>query len=158
MAVGLGVPLTMVDEFAESGSQQRRSKHPGDEFVNRDEVPANVDYEWVLNSLIPAIHRLGEDAATQIGWLESLEVPVDSADELALSFDQFAGFAQALRVHGRLSVDNETIIKTLDHALQLLSDEYDPDLWSFEALRSDARWQRIRDVVSQFDFESVTDP
>ena len=80
----------------------------------------------------------------QIKWLTSLGVPIHSADELALEFNQFAELAGQLRAAYPISDRTLNLLRTLDGLLGAMSGREKADLWSFDALGSDPRWATVR--------------
>lgn len=105
---------------------------------------ANTDAEQAqLEHLISAVSRLARPAEAQTAYLQSLG-PGDSADELALEFDDVRD-----AVLPSLSAEQQTMIRALDVQLDAMSGAENAELWSHQALVTSEAWTRVRALARE---------
>ncbi|WP_116200558.1 hypothetical protein [Amycolatopsis circi] len=96
-----------------------------------------------LRSLVRAVERLAEPAASQVAYLRDLRT-YPSADELALEFDAMRGFVPELSESGLVTRSAVAMLDAIDEKLAEMSGGENEGLWHADALESSADWKIVR--------------
>ncbi len=96
---------------------------------------------WLLEQLGEAIARLASPPEQQLAYLRRLDAG-ESADELALEFDDVAGAALS---RPRLLTDEQRdAVRHLDRQLEAMSGTDKARLWATAAIGSAEEWTEVR--------------
>jgi hypothetical protein len=125
---GSGLAAEPLLRWADSGE--------GDATVENDSPI--LRFEW-------SVRALAQPAEVQLKLYPSF---VCHADELALEFDECRQLAQPM-LAGRLDQRQGQLIETLDSYLQSISGQVNAELWTEEAMRTSAEWERVRGLANE---------
>jgi hypothetical protein len=99
--------------------------------------------DWVRAELTRTLALLAASAEQQLAYLKQLG---GSNDELGLEFDDVAGAAARLPT---MSPDLAVAVGTISDTLKTMSGSTNAELWTDEAIRSDARWEHVRELAKK---------
>jgi hypothetical protein len=95
------------------------------------------------------VARLALESSRQIEYLSSLNVG-ESADELALEYDERALLVPQFVDLGWMSPEDARVLDRISEALAEMSGPSRRDLWTFESLRESDQWTNVRDLAFRF--------
>jgi hypothetical protein len=102
-----------------------------------------INRDFILDGVRKSVEALAADGETALALMPQGTV---RADELALEFDNF-GHA-ALETLGEEMTDvQRDSLKIIDCLLDAMSGQHQSHLWTDDAVRSDPKWQEVREAA-----------
>lgn len=97
-----------------------------------------------MHRLFETVSHLGADAQMQLRYLTELGTP-DSADELALEFDDELSTLESMVEAGEIKETVAEALRRLSHDLKEMSGASRAALWTRDALLNAEEWDAIRE-------------
>lgn len=105
-----------------------------------------INPEWVSSELRRTLGLLAAPADAQLAYLKDLG---GSNDEFGLEFDTVARASKELELMGRLTNDQVSSILAVDDLLKEMSGPANAELWEDNGIRTDRRWERVRELAQE---------
>jgi hypothetical protein len=105
-----------------------------------------MNTDWLHGELKRTLTLLAMPAEEQLAYLAELG---GSLDELGLEFDDIGGSAAGLQRAGRLAPAQVAAIGAIRDQLKSMSGTANAMLWRKEAIQTDERWHRVRELAKE---------
>jgi hypothetical protein len=108
--------------------------------------PGETDLEWGVRMLLQHLQTLAADAET---LLRAYPPNCDAVSELVNGYAHYLELSKAVVEQGLVGEGYWDKARLVERTIMDMSDRYDPELWTDDALRSKPEWEEIRRLAKE---------